>query len=276
MNKMYTDYDRLRIELFEILFPRMIYGGSEEERNETFNALREDGSNLVHDLYASMCVQDQLEYPYSENDFTVEVLERGGIGIIQINFPEYNQQINDVVRAYILFSGKDGSASNRKYFAIKRFSENGKVFVFHVDTAYEPFIGEELTEQFGDMEHEYWKLVRDYARLIVKDLRQAEGQKEWSRDWAKMDWKEIKEKLSELDNMTPEEREQADIGITLDDFVEYLDWQGENEPEEYWKSIFTLKLRELGVPMEKVEYWVQHPEEFTEEIRKWSEGGEVE
>ena len=54
-----------------------------------------------------------------------------------------------------------------------------------------------------------------------------------------------------------------------------MDWLAENEPEEYWKSIFSLKLRELGVPIEIVEYWVQHPEEFTEEVKKWSEDGEV-
>lgn len=120
------------------------------------------------------------------------------------------------------------------------------------------------------------RMYTDYDRLIVKDMKETEEPTEWSRDWSKMEWQEIKEKLEALENMTPEEKAQVDIGFSLDDFVEYLNWQGENEPEEYWKSIFTLKLRELGVPIDKVEYWVQHPEEFTEEIRKWSEGGEVE
>lgn len=276
MNRMYTDYDRLRIELFEMLFPRVLYGGTEEEQNAMFHALCEDGNNLVHDLYATMCVQDELEYPYMENDFTVDVLERGGVQIIQINFPEYNQRINDVIRAYVLYMVKEGNITDKKYFAIKRFSDTEKVFVFHVDAENEPFIGEELTDRFGDMEYEYWKLVRDYARLMVKDMKETEEPTEWSRDWSKMEWQEIKEKLEALENMTPEEKAQADIGFSLDDFVEYLNWQGENEPEEYWKSIFTLKLRELGVQMDKVEYWVQHPEEFIEEIRKWSEGGEVE
>lgn len=100
-------------------------------------------------------------------------------------------------------------------------------------------------------------------------------QRVWSRDWSKMEWKNIKEKLVDIDNLPEEEKKLTDIGITHDEFVEYLEWLAENEPEEYWKSIFSLKLRELGVPIEIVEYWVQHPEEFTEEIRKWSEGGEV-
>ena len=206
--------------------------------------------------------------------FSVPALHTGKYSL-KWSFPEYNQRINNVIRAYVLYMVKEGNITDKKYFAIKRFSETGKVFVFHVDAENEPFIGEELTDRFGDMEYEYWKLVRDYARLIVKDMKETEEPTEWSRDWSKMEWQEIKEKLETLENMTPEEKAQADIGFSLDDFVEYLNWQGENEPEEYWKSIFTLKLRELGVPMEKVEYWVQHPEEFTEEIRKWSEGGAV-
>lgn len=166
MNAEFSKHDMARIELFEMLFPRMIYSGSAEEQDSFFYALKKDGKNLVHDMYESMCEQDKMQYPYKKNDFSVKTLERGGVGMIQINIPEQNEQINDVYRAYILYTNK---GEDRKYFVIKRFCSTGNVFVFYIDAAGEGRLGDELTEHQGDMEYEYWKLVQAYAHLLVQD-----------------------------------------------------------------------------------------------------------
>lgn len=159
----------VRIELFEMLFPKMIYSGTVEEQDRFFYALKEDGMNLVHDMYESMCEQDKIQYPYEKNDFSVKTLDRGGVGMIQINIPEQNEQMNDVYRAYVLYTNREKKEEDRKYFVIKRFCSTGNVFVFYIDATGEGFLGDELTEHQGDMEYEYWKLVQLYTHLLVQD-----------------------------------------------------------------------------------------------------------
>lgn len=39
----------------------------------------------------------------------------------------------------------------------------------------EKLLGEELTEHTGDMEYEYWRLVRSYAETILLDMRENKG-----------------------------------------------------------------------------------------------------
>lgn len=107
MSAKFSQYDMVRIELFEMLFPKMIYSGTVEEQDRFFYALKEDGMNLVHDMYESMCEQDKIQYPYEKNDFSVKTLDRGGVGMIQINIPEQNEQMNDVYRAYVLYTNRE-------------------------------------------------------------------------------------------------------------------------------------------------------------------------
>lgn len=163
MGKEYDEYDCLRYELFEILIPAMLYQGTEEEKDEFFKFLKQDGKSLIHDMFRIICEDDGLAYPYEKTDFEVRVFERGGINILQILLPPYNSQVNDILRAYLLFA-KSGTA--RRYFMIKRF-KRGNSFILYVNPESEKFLGEELTEHLGDMEYEYWKLICDYAKTLV-------------------------------------------------------------------------------------------------------------
>ena len=36
-------------------------------------------------------------------------------------------------------------------------------------------LGEELTEHIEDMEYEYWRLVRSYAKTILWEMRENKG-----------------------------------------------------------------------------------------------------
>lgn len=272
MKEQFSHHDMMRTELFAFLLPRLIYTGTEAERREIFNQLKHDGNGLVHALYEQMCITDGVDYPYKGNDFRVESFERGGVGIIQILFPEYNKDINDILRAYLLY-GTKGDEPRKKYFAIKRFAEDGKVFIFHISAKGEGFIGEELTAHPNDMEYEYWKLVCDYAKLISGDMKREDRKKKqkkskkWSRDWSEFDWNVMRTRLEEAEVNKADG--VVDIGITLDEFVEYLQWLMENEPEQYCTVMLSMKLKESGVPMENVEYWLSHPKEFGEVVNRW-------
>lgn len=113
-----------------------------------------------------ICEEDGLPYPYEKTDFEVEIFERGGVNILQILIPPCNPNINDILRAYLLFSKHENSRDTRRYFVIKRF-KNGNIFILYVNPESEKLLGEELTEHAGDKEYEYWKLICDYAATIL-------------------------------------------------------------------------------------------------------------
>lgn len=52
---------------------------------------------------------------------------------------------------------------------IKRF-RSGNVFNIYVTPEEENLLGEELTDHVGDMEYEYWKLARDYSKIVLQDI----------------------------------------------------------------------------------------------------------
>lgn len=170
MEKEYDKYDCLRYEIFETLIPVMLYEGTEKEKDDFFGFLMQDGKTLIHDMYQIVCEDDGLPYPYEKKDFEVEILERGGVNILQILLPTYNPNINDILRAYILFTKREDSRYSRRYFVIKRF-ENGNIFNLYVSSKIEKILGEELTGHSGDMEYEYWKLVYDYAKVMIQEIR---------------------------------------------------------------------------------------------------------
>ncbi len=170
MEKEYDGYDCLRYELFETLIPAMLYKGTEKERDEFFGFLKQDRKTFIHDMYQTLCEDDSLPYPYENSDFEVRIFERGGVNILQILLPSYNQNISDILRAYFLFAKSDDSRDTRRYFLIKRF-KNGKIFILYANPECEKLLGEELTEHTGDMEYEYWRLVRSYVKTILWDMR---------------------------------------------------------------------------------------------------------
>lgn len=171
----YDRYDCLRYELFETLIPAMLYKGTEKERNEFFEFLKQDGKIFIHDMYQTLCEDDGLPYSYESPDFEVRIFERGGgVNILQILLPSYNPNINDILRVYLLFTNSDDSRDTRRYFMIKRFKD-GKIFILYANPECEKLLGEELTEHIGDMEYEYWRLVRGYAETILLDMRENKG-----------------------------------------------------------------------------------------------------
>ena len=170
VEKEYDRYDCLRFELFETLIPAMLYKGTEKEKNEFFGYLKQDGKAFIQDMYQTLCEEDGLSYPHEKAEFEIEIIERGGVNILQILLPPHNPNINDILRAYLLFAKRGDSIDTRRYFVVKRF-KNGKIFILYANPQCEQLLGEELTEHIGDMEYEYWKLVRTYAKVILLDMK---------------------------------------------------------------------------------------------------------
>ena len=174
MEKDYDGYDCLRYELFETLIPAMLYKGTEQEQDEFFGFLKQDGKVFIHDMYQTLCEDDGLPYPYDNSDFGVRIFERGGVNILQILLPSYNPNISDILRAYFIFTKRDNSRDTRRYFLIKQF-KNGKIFILYANPECEMMLGEELTEHIEDMEYEYWRLVRSYAKTMLWEMRENKG-----------------------------------------------------------------------------------------------------
>ena len=174
MEKEYDRYDCLRYELFETLLPEMLYKGTEKEKDKFGELLKQNGKTFIHDVYQTLCEDDGLPYPYENSDFEVGIFERGGVNILQILLPPYNPNINDILRAYLLFTKSDDSKDTRRYFVIKRFKD-GKIFILYANPECEKLLGEELTEHIGDMEYEYWRLVRSFGETILLDMRENKG-----------------------------------------------------------------------------------------------------
>lgn len=281
MEKQYNHYDYLRWELFEKLIPSMLYKGTEEQKEEFFQSLIHDGKNVIHSLYDIICEEDKLPYPYEKEDFEVNVFERGGINFLQILFPSYNPNINDILRTYLLFSKLADGSYMIRYFVIKRF-RSGNVFNIYVTPEEENLLGEELTDHVGDMEYEYWKLARDYSKIVLQDImldkkpEKKESDKsnkkdnksdtgKWSMDWKNFNWELVFEKIEIAENELKrrgEDKKLFDIGITEEQFEEYLQWLYENNPEEYRKLMLYKILKEEGVKKQDIEFCLARPEKL--------------
>lgn len=176
MEQKYTYYDYLRHELFEVLIPRMLYKGTGEENSQFFQLLFRENKQLIRDMFQTLCEDDSVPYPYHDTDFDTEILRRGGIQFLQIVLPPGSPEISDVLRAYLMCATKGDGSPIIKYFVIRRF-EDGSVFILNITPEAEELLGEELTEHIGDMEYEYWRLVRDFARMVIRDMRAGTKQK---------------------------------------------------------------------------------------------------
>ena len=170
----YDKYDLLRCEFFEYLLPGLVYGGTQEEQIQLIETLEADGSGLIHYLFDKLCKEDGVEYPYTGNDFKVNVIERGGIHYIQICLPGYNPEINDVRRAYIVYLNdrRTNEMVVWRYFLIKRFWEGGKTAILYIAPDDEKLLGADLTDKENDLEYEYWKLAKNYMSVIAKNINE--------------------------------------------------------------------------------------------------------
>ncbi len=92
-------------------------------------------------------------------------------------------------------------------------------------------------------------------------------ERKWSRDWNSVDWNEIRQKLNLAEKAEAEGRRigqkiKPEIGITKDEFEEYMRWLCETNPEDFEKVIFMMSLREAGMSIEEAEYFADNPEMF--------------
>lgn len=92
------------------------------------------------------------------------------------------------------------------------------------------------------------------------------GTKEWSRDWKRFDWDQVRGKLYEAEKKRQEGKlaDKSDVGISLDELKEYFEWLYDTQPERYFKVILLMLLLQAGVPHEEAQMWVNHPEELKE------------
>ncbi len=73
-----------------------------------------------------------------------------------------------------------------------------------------------------------------------------EEKKKWSRNWEYFDWEPVRHKLSEAEaNKTTQE--SFDIGISMEEIVEYFEWLRENKPSEFFKFVVMRVLEENGL-----------------------------
>lgn len=168
----FTVYEKLRYELFEQLLPVLLCTGTEEEKESILNLLIHNGHELIHDSFKELCDMDKVEYPYADNDFEVNYFERGGVNYVQIMLPEIeaSEGINDILRAYVLYSEVDGNIDRYKYFIIKKFAEGNKTAILNVSSEERGLLGHDLTDHDGDMDYEYWALINNYATLLSQDF----------------------------------------------------------------------------------------------------------
>lgn len=107
----------LRYEFFEFVLLELLYTGTEKEQYEVILSLIADGTGYIRELFKICCEDDAVEYPYDEgDDFCVTMLKSYEVNLFQIDFLEYNKDINDIVKVYIVFNQRDGEILFKKYF----------------------------------------------------------------------------------------------------------------------------------------------------------------
>lgn len=256
MEKDFTYTDGVRWELFEYLLPKLLYLDQTNARIVLPDDLREDGQQFIYSVLAQMCTDDEAECPYKLDDFDVRVFLYNDINFIQIDLPPYNPAVNDIARAYILQSGDSESL----YFIVKHFQE-GETFILYVDPQLKAWKMEELTDHVNDMSYEYWRLAANY--LMIKQDRQAERdviRGDWSRDWLSVDWSSIKDKIL---------KGEKNIGISEEEYLEFLRWCAVNDTEIYNQTVFYLAIKEWGISDDSARYLAGHPDEFREVINRF-------
>lgn len=79
------------------------------------------------------------------------------------------------------------------------------------------------------------------------------NKKKWSRNWKDFDWKAVEEKCSGLDFSHKADHEtQYDVGITEEEFYEYLEWAKENAQEEYDFLFLCSRLMKCGMQPDEI------------------------
>lgn len=172
MNMRFTKHERIRYELFEQLLPVLLCNSEKEEMESTLNFMIYNGHEFVCDCYKQLCEDDGVDYPYSDNDFKVNYFEKGGLKYIQIILPFIipSTGANNILRAYVLYSGDESDIKAYKYFIIKDFINDKKIAILNISSDERGLLGHDLTSHRGNMDYEYWKLAQDYITLVTREL----------------------------------------------------------------------------------------------------------
>ena len=181
MIKGFEPQELMRFEFFEYLLPFLVHTGTEEERQDTYTALKEDGCRFLYEMFEVMCNQDQVENPFRETDFKVTVFVRGGFELLKIDLPPYNPAHNDVLRAYLVSVREKDGTHRKKCFTIRYFVE-GKTCVMYIDEELETWLAEELDrERLDDPEYEYRRVVNCFVVSYLKDMKEEENREKKSK-----------------------------------------------------------------------------------------------
>lgn len=91
--------------------------------------------------------------------------------------------------------------------------------------------------------------------------------KKWSRDWLNFDWTKVRDNMAAVLSGNEEAKSHLDIGISKEEFLEFLDWLRENHIKEYHQIILMKQLSDMGLEDDLVEYYVAHPEELSKIVK---------
>ena len=86
--------------------------------------------------------------------------------------------------------------------------------------------------------------------------------KKWSRDWADFDWSPVIEKLVAMKEGDDDAGYDSDVGISREEFLEYLSWLKETDIEGFYKAVLGIQLSEMGFDANQAETLAAHPDEL--------------
>lgn len=100
-----------------------------------------------------------------------------GAKLFQIDLPKYNEEINDIVRVYIVFNERNGEILFKKYFLVKWFVKEQQERVIYIDSKEGGYIGTDLTEHMGNVAYERHSAMKDCANVLIRDINRMERPK---------------------------------------------------------------------------------------------------
>lgn len=105
------------------------------------------------------------------------------------------------------------------------------------------------------------KMQNDGNKIVSDKENMMQNINKWSHDWENFDWSAVKQKLEELRKKEGDENRDYDVGISREEFLEYLEWLKQTDKEGYSKAVLSIKLGELGFPEGQIEELIKHPDE---------------
>lgn len=168
----FDKYDLIKYEIFEELFPELLYKINQEEREKIIEELEISSENKIYELFNRLCEEEKIDCPYDKNDFTIHRFEEGGIQFIEISVPEPSHQINHILRAYIMVVRERGNEEKKhmRYFVIKRFFKDESVHVMYVTPDKEVMLGDELTDHMDDKAYEHRAVARNFIVVLLNEI----------------------------------------------------------------------------------------------------------